>query len=175
MARAAPFTMRYVVAVCCASCAAAALLAMNVLPSSCARSAALKSARGRPRSSLATRASAVTGDLAPAPSRRRDAGPGVSSAWMARSSCSLRFGLSIACTRPILFLRCLTYCFAGRSCAGNFCGFLAQSLDTAELQLFYGAFGASQGLRDFPDAFFFGEAHLHDLPLLDGKLLHQAE
>src|SRR5579863_66333 len=90
---------------------------------------------------------------------------------MARSSCSLRFGLGIGCTRPILLLRR----FNGRVSAGTFSGFLAQSLYAAELELFYGAFGAPEGLRNFTDTFFLSEAHLHDLPLLYGKLLHQSE
>src|SRR5271155_5948474 len=90
---------------------------------------------------------------------------------MARSSCSLRFGLGIGCTRPIFLLGR----FGDYVSAGNLCGFLAQSLDAAELELLYGAFAAPERLRDFADTFFFGEAHLHDRPLLDGQYLHQAE
>src|ERR1700678_928938 len=115
MARAAPFTMRYAVAVCCTSGAAEALLAMCVLPSSCARSVALKAARGRPRSSLATRASLLSGAVGVAPSRRLRAvalgALGARMDWMARSSCSLRFGLGIGCTRPILLLGLFACCF----------------------------------------------------------------
>src|SRR5580692_6407718 len=124
---------------------------MGDLPSSFARNVSLKSSRGRPRSAAAMRARLLIGALGAAPSRRRGAEPGVSSAWMARSSCSLRFGLGIGGTRPIFLLGR----FAGGLFAGSFYGFFAQSLYAAELELFYGAFGASQGLRDFTDAFFF--------------------
>src|ERR1700689_2734796 len=144
---------------------------MGVLPSSFACNAALKSTRGRPRSCSATRWSAAIGAAPAVPSLRRAAGPGVSSAWIARSSCSLRFGLGIGGTRPIFLLRR----FAGALLAGNLCSFRAQSLYPAELQLFYRAFSASQGLRDFTDAFFFGESHLQDLALFDGQFQHPSE
>ncbi len=133
----------------------------------------MKSSRGRPRSSPATRASAATGALA-------------NGAIAAARRCARReqrLDGAIELFAQVWFRHWLHptdsfFCdaFTGRLLsAGNFCGFFAQVLHAAELQLFYGAFGASEGLRDFTDTFFFSEAHLHDLPLFDGKFLHQAE
>src|SRR6185437_10564075 len=50
-----------------------------------------------------------------------------------------------------------------------------QVLQGPELQLFYRAFGASQGLRDFTNTFLLGEAHCYHAALIFRKLVYQAK
>src|ERR1700730_6137223 len=50
-----------------------------------------------------------------------------------------------------------------------------QVLQGTELQLFYCAFGASQGLRDFTNTFLLGEAHCDHAALIGWKLVYQAK
>ena len=48
-------------------------------------------------------------------------------------------------------------------------------MQSAELQLFYCALGASQGLRDFTNTFLLGEAHGDHAALILRKLVYQAK
>ena len=50
-----------------------------------------------------------------------------------------------------------------------------QVLQGAELQLFYRALAASQGLRDFTNAFLLGEAHSDHAALIFRKLVNQGK
>ena len=50
-----------------------------------------------------------------------------------------------------------------------------QVLQGAELQLFYRALAASQGLRDFTNAFLLGETHSDHAALIFRKLVNQGK
>src|ERR1700722_1065607 len=144
------------VAVCLASGAATAWLAIGFLPSSWALSCALKSSRGRARSAAAMAATPASC----LPLLGGTAAGGASRAATMRSNCSLWLGLGMCPTR-----------FAARG-AGYF---FAQLLHAAKLQLLDGSFGLAQRRGDFPDAFILGETHFDHPALVFGQCSDQCE
>src|SRR6478609_1123015 len=121
-------------------------------------SLALKSSRGSWRSSAATCNSGSNSGSPVATVTTR-----VARSWVtAWSSWSISLRLGILCFgRERLGI--------GSLHAGT------QVLQGAELQLFYRALAASQGLRDFTNAFLLGETHSDHAALIGGQLINQAK
>src|SRR5215470_3552634 len=119
-------------------------------PCRSAFSCALKSSRGRSRRSSATRNSSATrgSRVADRMSRSAIIASTASLSWLLKAPVGLRLAMG-----PI------------HSCA--------QTLQPPKLQLFDGAFAASQVQRDFPNALLLGEAHLDHAALVARKLIDE--